>query len=109
MNANVDFNRNAINLQHQKIWSAIDLLAEKNGLSVSGLAKISGLDPTALNKCKRFQPEKRGGQPRWPSMESVVKILHSTNTSFLDFAILTEPSNNPLSPPNLKQPIQTCC
>jgi len=51
----------------------MDRLAERSGLSPSGLAKASGLDPTTFNKSKRITPE---GRPRWPSTESVAKGAH---------------------------------
>ena len=59
-------------LTHDQIWGAMDRLAERSGLSPSGLAKASGLDPTTFNKSKRITPE---GRPRWPSTESVAKAL----------------------------------
>lgn len=65
-------------LAHNEVWTAIDHLAERNGLSPSGLARRSGLDPTTFNKSKRFAPD---GRPRWPSTESIAKILKATNTS----------------------------
>ena len=43
-------------LRHKDIWRAIDRLAEKHGLSPSGLARRSGLDPTTFNKSKRTAP-----------------------------------------------------
>lgn len=63
---------------HDEVWTAIDGLATKNGLSPSGLARRSGLDPTTFNKSKRFAAD---GRPRWPSTESISKILRATNTS----------------------------
>ncbi|MCF3933652.1 helix-turn-helix transcriptional regulator [Acuticoccus sp. M5D2P5] len=65
-------------LSHDEVWTAIDALADKNGLSPSGLARRSGLDPTTFNKSKRFAPD---GRPRWPSTESISKILKATETS----------------------------
>jgi phage repressor protein C with HTH and peptisase S24 domain len=65
-------------LRHKDIWRAIDRLADKHGLTPSGLAKRSGLDPTTFNKSKRIAP---GGKARWPSTESVAKILISTGES----------------------------
>ena len=55
-------------LTHAQIWSAIDGLAKRSGLSPSGLAKRAGLDPTTFNKSKRITPD---GRARWPSTESV--------------------------------------
>ena len=69
-------------LTHKSIWDAIDTLAERHGLSASGLARLSGLDPTTFNPSKRFKPD---GRPRWPSTESIAKILAATNTPTLDF------------------------
>jgi phage repressor protein C with HTH and peptisase S24 domain len=69
-------------LTHAQIWAAVDRLAERAGLSASGLAKRAGLDPTTFNKSKRITAE---GRPRWPSTESVAKILIATNTTIDDF------------------------
>jgi phage repressor protein C with HTH and peptisase S24 domain len=69
-------------LAHEEVWSAIDALAERNGLSPSGLARRSGLDPTTFNKSKRFAPD---GRPRWPSTESIAKILAATDTTVQEF------------------------
>ena len=40
-------------LTHAQIWSAIDRLAARAGLTASGLARRAGLDPTTFNKSKR--------------------------------------------------------
>ena len=63
-------------LTHDQIWTALDRLAERAGLSASGLAKRAGLDPTTFNKSKRITPD---GRERWPSTESVAKALAATN------------------------------
>ena len=72
-------------LTHQQIWTALDRLAERAGLSPSGLAKRSGLDPTTFNKSKRITPD---GRERWPSTESVAKALAATNSSIDTFVAL---------------------
>ena len=64
-------------LSHARIWSAIDRLAERNDLSASGLARLAGLDATTFNKSKRASTD---GRPRWPSTESIAKILDATRT-----------------------------
>lgn len=69
-------------LSHSAIWDAIDAAARRHGLSPSGLAKVAGLDPTALNPSKRVSKDGRG---RWPSTESLAKILEATGESFNDF------------------------
>jgi phage repressor protein C with HTH and peptisase S24 domain len=65
-------------LTHAQLWTALDRLAARAGLSPSGLAKAAGLDPTSFNKSKRITPE---GRERWPSTESVAKALAATATS----------------------------
>jgi phage repressor protein C with HTH and peptisase S24 domain len=72
-------------LTHDQIWGALDRLAERAGLSASGLAKKAGLDPTTFNKSKRITVE---GRPRWPSTESVAKSLAATNVSIDSFVQL---------------------
>ena len=72
-------------LTHEQIWSALDRLAERAGLSASGLAKKSGLDPTTFNKSKRITGD---GRERWPSTESIAKALAATNSSIDSFVQL---------------------
>jgi phage repressor protein C with HTH and peptisase S24 domain len=72
-------------LTHAQIWSALDRLAERAGLSPSGLAKRSGLDPTTFNKSKRIT---RDGRERWPSTESLAKALSASNSSIETFVQL---------------------
>lgn len=66
-------------LSHRAIWDGIDGLARRQGLSVSALAKLAGLDPTAFNVSKRVSKD---GRERWPSTESISKILEATGESF---------------------------
>jgi phage repressor protein C with HTH and peptisase S24 domain len=73
---------------HKQIWNAIDNLASKNGLTASGLARASGLDATAFNKSKRVGPN---GKHRWPSTESIAKILDATGAGFDAFASMAAP------------------
>ncbi|WP_107674992.1 helix-turn-helix transcriptional regulator [Agrobacterium sp. LAD9] len=69
-------------LSHETIWSAIDTLAKRHQLTPSALAKRAGLDPTSFNKSKRFGPD---GRKRWPSTESVSKVLEATGASVDQF------------------------
>lgn len=69
-------------LTHAQIWRAVDRLAESHGLTVSGLAKRAGLDATTFNRSKREAPD---GRPRWPSTESIAKILAATGAGLDDF------------------------
>ena len=74
-------------LSHERIWGAIDALAERHKLSPSGLARRSGLDPTSFNKSKRQAGD---GRFRWPSTESISKVLQATGTSLNEFLGLVE-------------------
>lgn len=66
-------------LSHRAIWDGIDALAQRHGLTASGLARLAGLDATAFNKSKRVGKD---GRERWPSTESIAKILSATNENF---------------------------
>ncbi len=70
---------------HAQIWQGLDSLASAKGYSPSGLAKQAGLDPTSFNKSKRISPE---GKPRWPSTESLAKVLSVTDATMTDFISL---------------------
>jgi phage repressor protein C with HTH and peptisase S24 domain len=72
-------------MKHDDIWRALDTLAAENGLSASGLARRSGLDPTTFNPSKRRMPD---GRARWPSTESVAKVLEATGASLEAFTAL---------------------
>lgn len=74
-------------LTHEQIWRAIDRLATTFGYSPSGLAKQAGLDPTSFNKSKRIGPD---GKPRWPSTESVSRVLGATGATMSDFIALVD-------------------
>ncbi|HAD87322.1 MAG TPA: DNA-binding protein, partial [Rhodospirillaceae bacterium] len=69
-------------LRHSSVWHAVDRLAREHGLSTSGLARKAGLDPTTFNKSKRTT---RDGKLRWPSTESVAKILSATGASLSEW------------------------
>lgn len=72
-------------MKHEDIWRALDTLAAENGLSASGLAKRAGLDPTTFNPSKRRMPD---GRARWPSTESISKVLEATGASLEGFTAL---------------------
>ncbi len=74
-------------LSHERVWAAIDALADRYSLSASGLAKRAGLDSTAFNKSKRQSSD---GRPRWPSTESLAKIIDATQSSLDEFLSLVE-------------------
>lgn len=72
-------------LTHADIWRALDRLADRFATSPSGLAREAGLDPTSFNRSKR---RSANGKDRWPSTESLSKVLTVVNMSFEDFATL---------------------
>ena len=72
-------------MRHADVWRAIDRLAAKHGLSPSGLARRAGLDATSFNKSKR---KSRDGKLRWPSTESVARVLQATGETMAGFAAL---------------------
>lgn len=67
---------------HRQVWNAIDVIAERYGFSASGLAKKSGLDPTSFNPSKRTGPD---GRPRWPTMESIARVLNASGAPVEEF------------------------
>jgi len=69
-------------LKHADVWKALDRLAREHGYSASGLARKAGLDPTTFNKSKRVTRE---GKLRWPSTESVSKVLTATGANLSEF------------------------
>jgi phage repressor protein C with HTH and peptisase S24 domain len=79
-------------LTHNRIWKAIDALAARYGLSPSGLAKRAGLDATAFNPSKRVTGK---GRLRWPTTESISKILEATGASLDEFLTLTKAEDGP--------------
>ena len=89
-------------MSHEKIWAAIDALASRNSLSASGLAKRAGLDSTTFNKSKRQSAQ---GRPRWPSMESIFKIIEATNCRLSEFAdLVEEDARRAGDPPPMNRP-----
>lgn len=72
-------------LTHEQIWTALDRLAARAGLSASALARSAGLDPTTFNKSKRVTPD---GRERWPSTESLAKALAAADCSIEAFVQL---------------------
>jgi phage repressor protein C with HTH and peptisase S24 domain len=74
-------------LSHERVWAAIDALAARYSLSASGLARRAGLDSTAFNKSKRMSSD---GRPRWPSTESLAKIIEATGSSLDELVALIE-------------------
>jgi phage repressor protein C with HTH and peptisase S24 domain len=72
-------------LSHTRIWAAIDAFAAREGISLSALARRAGLDPTTFNRSKRVGAD---GRPRWPSTESIAKVLHTSGLGIESFGEL---------------------
>lgn len=85
-------------LTHKQVWNAIDTIAERYGYSASGLAKKSGLDPTSFNPSKRNGPD---GRPRWPTMESISRLLQASGATVEEFSDLLTGRRG--QPPKLRQ------
>ena len=83
---------------HKQVWAAIDTIAERYGYSASGLAKKSGLDATSFNPSKRNGPD---GRPRWPTMESIARVLNAAGAPVEEFMDLL--SGRKGQAPRLKQ------
>ena len=80
-------------LTHSQIWAAIDALAAREGLTPSSLARLAGLDPTTFNRSKRQNSE---AQLRWPSTESIAKVLAATGASVDEFLLMIPRSGVPV-------------
>lgn len=79
-------------MRHRDVWQAIDRLASEYGMSPSGLARKSGLDPTTFNKSKRVGVN---GKQRWPSTESVSKVLRATGATLDEFLSYVQGGQTP--------------
>lgn len=88
---------------HAEVWHGIDRLAERHGLTASGLARRAGLDPTTFNPSKRITKQ---GKPRWPSTESLAKILDAMHTPTADFVRLMRDEE---APPGEQGPRRVRC
>jgi phage repressor protein C with HTH and peptisase S24 domain len=82
-------------MNHRDIWRGIDALAAHHGLTPSGLARRAGLDPTAFNPSKRAGAD---GRPRWPSTESLARVLDAVGSRFEDFAALIDGRRGAIAP-----------
>ena len=74
-----------MSIRHEDLWRALDTLAAEHGMTPSGLAKAAGLDATTFNRSKRLGND---GRPRWPSTESLSRVLEATGASLEGFTAL---------------------
>ncbi|WP_407666769.1 PilZ domain-containing protein [Microvirga roseola] len=72
---------------HKQVWAAFETIAKRCGMSLSALSKEAGLDPTSFNPSKRYGPN---GRQRWPSTETLVRVLHVANLDMRAFAEILE-------------------
>ena len=72
-------------IRHEDLWRALDTLAAEHGMTPSGLARAAGLDATSFNRSKRTGT---GGRLRWPSTESLSRVLAVTGASLESFSAL---------------------
>jgi hypothetical protein len=70
-----------VSLPHEKVWASFDALAAKNGWSVSRLAINAGMDATSFNESKRTYVVEGVKRGRWPSTETVSRVLDATGTT----------------------------
>lgn len=78
---------------HHQFWAALEELAELRGLSMSGMARQAGLDPTSFNKSKRMSPR---NLPKWPRTDSLFRVLVITETSLGEFEQILMSVKKPL-------------
>lgn len=79
-------NEGHLRWQHAAVWSALEEIAVRRGISMSRLAIQSGHDSTAFNKSKR----EKDGDPRWPSMETIAKVLALHQMTYGQFGELVD-------------------
>jgi hypothetical protein len=69
-------------MKQEDIWLGIDHLADQVGVSPARLARMAGLDQAVFSAGRRRKPN---GELRWPSMDSLAKVLHVAGVSLGDF------------------------
>ena len=74
-------------ITHQDIWNTIDTMADNNNVTPSRMAKNCGLDSTTFNKSKRLDC---CGKSRWPSSETITKILNKHNITMTEFGCMCD-------------------
>lgn len=72
--------------QHAAVWAAIDEIARRREISASRLSIQIGGDSTAFNPSKRT----KNGEFRWPSIETIARILILHQMTFAEFGLLID-------------------
>jgi len=75
-------------ITNEKIWMALDRLAQEHGLTAGGLARAAQLDQTIFNPSKRRL--KATGRERWPSSETIAKVLNVIGISRAQFGAMVD-------------------
>ena len=70
-------------MTHHDVWQAIDNMASDLKITTSALAMRGGMNATTFNRSKRNTIL---GKSRWPTMQSIAKILNATRMDIDDFA-----------------------
>ncbi|MBQ3696270.1 MAG: helix-turn-helix transcriptional regulator [Alphaproteobacteria bacterium] len=86
-------------LSYHEIWNGLENLAKAKGLSLSAMAHKAGLDPTSFNRSKRIGAD---GRKRWPSTESMNKVLKAMDVTVFEFM---EYAGQPLPQPKYTIPL----
>lgn len=85
--------------RHHQFWQALETLAARYQLSLPKLAKLAGLDPSALSASKRIS---QNGHLRWTSTETIDRILLTLGSNWLELANLMDGASTPIiAPPSL--------
>jgi phage repressor protein C with HTH and peptisase S24 domain len=71
-----------IRMRQEDVWRGIDRLADEIGVTPARLARMAGLDQAVFGPTRRL---KDNGELRWPSMDSLAKVLHVADISLGDF------------------------
>lgn len=71
-----------LNMKQEDVWRGIDYLADEIGVTPSRLARMAGLDQAVFSSARR---RKADGSLRWPSMDSLAKVLRVADISIGDF------------------------
>lgn len=69
-------------MKQDDVWRGIDLLADNVGVTPARLARMAGLDQAVFSAGRRRRDD---GSLRWPSMDSLAKVLKVSGISMGDF------------------------
>lgn len=70
---------------HKRVWWVIDQLAARRKISVSAMARMANLHPTAFNPGKRIAPN---GKLRFPNLSSMLCVFICHDVTFEEWTKL---------------------